>query len=525
MTKMRQLILSCAVGGLLALPHGSKLLAEDNRAAAHQMAQRIDELLETRWRSERVEPAADAGDAQFMRRVYLDLTGVVPTAAEARRFLVATDEDKRARLIEELLVSPAFATHLASRWRAIMLPNGFDAEQVNNAVGLQSWLREQFVNNMRYDRIVADFLVSEGGDEIGPALFYTSQELQPEKLAASTARIFLGLQIECAQCHAHPFDRWTQRDFWGYVAFFARLEQTQDMQRGGNVVRLVDVRAGEVTIPDTDLTVAPAYPAAQTVPDPEFGSRRMQLAIWMASRDNPYLAKAAVNRVWSQLFGRGIVEPVDDIGPHNPASHPDLLDELAEHFARSQFDLRQLYRTLANTRAYQRSSIGLDHASQRPELFAQMAVKPLTPEQLYDSLNQTLGRPLSTTQPGSRAASRLLDQQRLLFVSKMGTTTGSATEFQAGVPQALTLMNGLEMAMATDPAQGRLLAALEAPYLSDSQRVEAIFLATVSRFPTDEERSLFLEYVEAAGDRKSRRTALSDMLWALLNSSEFALNH
>ncbi len=241
------------------------------------------------------------------RRVaYLDLTGVIPRVSDARAFLSDERPDKRARLVDALLVSPGHATHMANTWRNIVLPSGgSDPEQLNAVVGLQNWFRGKFVENMRYDRIVSDFLVATAGDEAGPALFYTALELKPERVAADTSRIFLGLQISCAECHNHPFDKWTQQDFWGYAAFFARLERPAQ-NRGRQPFRLIDADKGEVKLPGSEEIVLPKYPGGTPVGE-DTGTRREQLSIWMASRDNPFLAKAAVNRVWAQLFGRGFV--------------------------------------------------------------------------------------------------------------------------------------------------------------------------------------------------------------------------
>jgi len=223
------------------------------------MAVRIDELLAERWQEAGMEPAAPATDEQFLRRVSLDLTGTIPRVSRVREFLDDEQPDRRQQLVAELLESPAHATHLANTWRHFMLPGGIDPEQLPSVVGLQQWLRGQLVENVRYDRVVADLLVARGGQSADPALFYTSVGLEPEKLATATARIFLGIQLDCAQCHDHPFDAWTQRDFWGYAAFFSRVGQANGSRRG-NTIRLVDRQQGEVTIPETEAVVLPVYP-------------------------------------------------------------------------------------------------------------------------------------------------------------------------------------------------------------------------------------------------------------------------
>jgi len=490
-----------------------------------EMVRQIDARLGDQMAAAKITPADVASDAEFLRRASLDLNGVIPRVADVREFLADPSPDKRSERIELLLASPRHATHLANSWRQFMLPSGLGLQQIQNVAGVQNWLRSQFSNNMRYDRVVSDFLVASGGGEVGPALYYTSLELKPEKLAASTSRIFLGLQIECAQCHPHPFDHWKQEDFWGYAAFFARLDQSQAMNNPGGQVSLIDLPSGEVTLPDTETVVAPKYLDGTEEPDRQGGSRRVQLAIWMASRDNPYLAQAAVNRVWSHMFGRGLVEPVDDLGPHNPPSHPRLMAELTDYFVEVGFDLRELYRTLALTDAYQRTSVQSSDVAPPAELFAVMAIKTMTSEQLYDCLNQTLMRSTGDRPAFLPGANGLFDPRRLAFAAKMNMRGSNATEFEAGILQALTMLNGFETSAATSVAQSSLLASLEAPWFTDEERVEVLLLATISRLPSDKERQAFLAHISSDTDPDKRQQAFSDILWALLNSAEFAMNH
>jgi hypothetical protein len=486
------------------------------------ISQRVDQLLAERWAKEGVKPAARSGDSEFVRRVHLDLVGVIPQVSDVRSFLADGDPAKRAKLIDRLLDSPRHATHMANTWRQIMLPGGGDFQQLQSVSGVQNWLRRQFSANVRYDRFVSDFLVASGGGSSGPALYYTSLELEPKRLAASTSRIFLGLQIECAECHDHPFDHWTQQDFWGYAAFFAQLDRSGAMNGPGQT-GLVDLDEGDVTLPDTETVVLPKYPAGRGADPSDGGTRRVQLAIWMASRDNPYLPRAAVNRVWAHLFGRGLVEPVDDLGEHNPPSHPLLMDHLVDFLIGNGFDTRALFRVLVNTDAYQLSS---EIADEPPagELFASMAVKTMTADQLYDCLARVLLRAESGTS-AVPAQFGGIDPRRIAFVSKMQMRGANATEFEAGVLQALTMLNGSQTAAMTDFERSGLLQALQAPWMTDAARVDNLFLAVVARFPAAEEREEFVEYVAEGGARGAQEHAISDLLWALLNSAEFQLNH
>ncbi len=494
-------------------------LAEPRTPA--EMTARVDELLRARWEAEGVQPVRPADDYEFLRRVYLDLTGVIPSVAEVREFVADPAPDKRTRIVRSLLRSPAHASHLATTWRRILLPRGFEPEQLDSAIGLEDWLRRQFLENLRYDNLVADFLVAQGDGSAGPALYYTSLEVKPEKLAASTASIFLGVQIQCAECHDHPFDRWTQRDFWGYAAFFAQLEKPGEVVNAS--FRLADLDRGEVMLPGQDEVVPPRFPGGDLAPQDDIGSRRSRLAIWLASRDNPYLARAAVNWVWAELFGRGLVHPMDDHGLHNPPSHPELLEELAEFFVDQGFDLRIMFEVLAGSAAYQLSS-DVGGSSPPPELFARRLPKTLHAEQFYDCLLRASRAPPNLELAGGMAANRLRDPQRMAFVARMQNgSSRDATEYESGLPQALMMMNGPFLTEAADPQRSGLLQALGAPFLTHEDQIETVYLAALARHPTPEERAACLEHLQAAGAESA--AALGDVLWTLLNSAEFCLNH
>lgn len=496
------------------------------------MAERIDELLEASWRAEGLEPAPPATDSEFLRRAHLDLTGVIPRVWEVREFLADSRPDKRVRLTERLLASPRYATHMATTWRHRMLPpDAAQPGQTTQLLGVQNWLRRHFAKNTRFDNVVADLLVATDGNELGPALYYQAQDLAPEKLAANTAELFLGMRLDCAQCHDHPYSRWTQDDFWGFAAFFARVRGPDENMPGATSYRLYDARSGEVRLPDTDEVIPPKYLGGRMADESEGGTRRLQLAIWMASRDNRYLPRATANWAWSHLFGRGIVEPVGDAGSHNPPSHPELLDELASYVTEIEFDLKELWRTLTRTRAYQLSSRPYDPENPPPpHLFAAMNVKPLTPEQLYDSFVQAAPPQRDATVEADMrarmmATTLVLDPRRTSFIRRADAGATDSREYSAGILQALMLMNGDVMAEVTADDASSLLGAADAPFLTDEDRINALFLATLSRFPDDEERTTCLQLLTSDESAGERSEILSDVLWSLLNSTEFAFNH
>ncbi|MCA9195976.1 MAG: DUF1549 domain-containing protein [Planctomycetales bacterium] len=472
-----------------------------------QMARRIDHLLEAGFEEKGVSQASLADDLEFLRRASLDLTGVVPRVSQVRAVMDSQQPLDRRQLIDQLLASPRHATHMANIYRDVLVPPVTDGTGIDNAAGLHQWLREQFVQNLRYDRLVSEFLSANGSEQDGPALFYRAQEAKPEKLASATAKAFLGLQIQCAECHDHPFDDWTQKDFWGYAAFFARLQTPSQMMTTS--FRIVDVDQGEVTLPNSKDVVSPKFPRGRMPESDERGTRRRQLAIWMGSRDNPFLADAAVNRVWSILFGTGLVNPIDDMGPHNPATYPKVLDELSAYFVDTGFNMQNLMRTLALTKAYQRTS-----RTDNPNApaFSSMAVKTLTRDQLYDSLARILSNDLDN--PAARQA----------FMVRMQQQLANQTQYRAGLQQALLLMNDQTLSLFTQDSQQGILASLQAPFFDEAQQLETLFLCSLGRPPTCEESENFLLHLKNQ-ETETADEALGDILWALLNSAEFQFNH
>jgi hypothetical protein len=418
---------------------------------------------------------------------------------------------------------------MATTWRNRILPLGENPERVREALGLQKWLRTRFADNQRYDRIVGGLLLASGENEFGPALYFQANDLAPEKLAGSAAKLFLGVDLDCAQCHDHPFADWSQRDFWGFAAFFARVKSADagNMDMRNASYRLVDLDRGDVTLPESDEVVPPRFPRGNVAMDDEYQTRRSQLVVWLTSRDNDFFARTAVNVAWEHLFGRPLVEAVD-LGDDD-SLRAQLLDELAAEFVESGFDLRQLWRTLATSRAYQLSSLHDDPDAARPELFARMLPKPLTPEQLYDSFlllapSARAAAPNEEAPPPDAALGLDEDPARIEFVRRMRTPPGDPTEFRAGTLQALMLMNGRLTDDATAHDRSSLLGAVSAPFMGDDERVDSLFLATLARAPDDDERQACLDELQACETPADRQRALGDMLWALVNTTEFAFN-
>jgi hypothetical protein len=511
-----------------------------------KLAGKIDAVLAASWRKAGVEPTSPADDAEFLRRVYLDLGGRIPSVSRVRAFLDDTRPDKRRRLVDELLDGPYYVYHFTKVWRALLLPEAENDFQSRFLVQpMESWVREHLKNNTPYDAVVRDLITSASAStgavfardgKPTPGAFYVAKDVRPENLGASTARLFLGIKIECAQCHNHPFAAWKREQFWSYAAFFSGLQAQRRGDFIQSVKELPDRR--ELTIPGTERVVHAAYPDGSQ-PDwkPKQSSRKV-LAEWMTRPDNPYFARAAANRLWAHFFGTGLADPVDEIvGGQTAPAHPELLDELAGQFAAHRFDQKFLMRAITAGRAYQLTSSASHKSQDDPRQFARMAVRGLTGEQLFDSLAEATG--FREERPAVQNNFINGSFARTQFLAKFGGPTERPADTQASILQALTLMNGKLIADATSLEKSELLAGvLDAPFFDTASRVETFYLATLSRMPRPREASRAREFIDAAlapdegsdpptgAEREKRyKHALADVFWALLNSGEFFLNH
>ena len=501
-----------------------------------ELATEIDGLIRRRLAAENVTAAPAADDAEFLRRVFLDLGRRIPPSTRVRRFLADRDPDKRRKVVDELLDSSLYVVHFSNVWRKALLPETQADPQTRVLVpAFEAWLRQKLTDDTSYSEMVREIVtvplaasrnpreIPGQADRPSPLAFYQAKQIKPENLAASTARTFLGIRIECAQCHDHPFDNWKQNDFWSFAAFFAGMER---QGRGGFLAAIREVAdRRKLKIPGTETSVGPVFlDGSRPLPTQTRGARQL-LADWMITVENSYFAKAAVNRLWSQMFGIGLVDPPDDFTADNPPSHPKLLDLLASEFASHNFDVRHILRSIVASDAYQRTSRQTDPSQQKPRLFSRMAVKGLSPEQIFDSLAQATGYvPVAvdrtSTGPGA------LDSVRSEFVDLFGDDSSRPTQQRTTILQALALMNGGLVSEATSLDRSRTLTAdVEFPALGTGDRVEALYLAALGRRPGAKRLAALVAYVDAGGVTKDPAAALADVFWALLNSSEFLLNH
>jgi hypothetical protein len=520
---------------LLAAAIGTPALAAD-KPDPLALSKRVDHHVAVKLATAGVKPAAAADDATFLRRTYLLLVGRIPLPSEVYAFLEDKDHGKRAKLVDRLLASPGYANHFATVWRGWLIPEAMTRFEVAALVpGFEAWLRKRLSENVAYDKIVTELLTTPlapprqanapfqpaGEDAIfgaqGPLAFYYAKDAKPENLASATAGLFLGVQLGCAQCHDHPFAKWSRDQFWGLAGFFAGVEKTQPNNDFGPLREVLDRR--ELAIPNTDQVVQATF-LDGTEPDWKPGvTARSTLATWITARNNQFFARATVNRVWWYVYGTGIVDPVDDFTDDHLPSHPALLDELAKAFVDSGFDLRFLLRAVLLSETYQRESTVGEPGQANPRLFARFPIQALSPEQLYDSLSVVAS---AGQEPGNMFLLNPGSPKRQFF--DKFAIVGGKPEAPTSILQALTLMNGDLVAQATDPQRSKPVAVVVGlPDLTDEERVEVLYVMALGRQPKPAELDRALKHVRAEPTNPKKRYA--DLLWALLNSAEFRTNH
>lgn len=535
-------------GEIPPLPPPDSALAD---AAAHRSSEAlvdtINQALRAYWAEHEVTPSPPADDAEWLRRVHLDLIGQIPSVDAVLTFLADQRPDKRARVVDDLLASPDFARHFSVVWSNLLI--GHASPREVNRPAFEKFLREQFHRNRPWSETVARLISAEGFEDEDGATNFLLAHLNNEAVPATavTARVLLCEQVQCTQCHHHPTSEWRQERFWELNAFFQQTEIVRHRRGEGtglmrDRLELVSLETGGPTyFEDRQARVSVAYPrfAGVDVDPSEQTNRRRELARLLCAGEEPQVARAFINRTWAKLFGCGFTTPVDDMGPHNPPVLPDLLDELTRRFVRAGYDVKLLLRWLCLSEAYGLSSRpAAGNAADRPELghpplFSRMYVKPLTAEQLFDSL-------LVATQ-ADRAGARYWDEveaRRRQWLEQFYTALDNdenAEEdgFQGSLAQTLVMMNGDLIRQATTPAPGTVLQQILARPVSDEEKIRLLSLAALSRYPTAEELSSLRRLIRQQVQARSRdvpapvalQESLRDLLWAYLNSTEFRSNH
>lgn len=603
---------------LLVLGTTSALLAGPEAPAAaaagrdwRPTAEALDAAFDAALSAAGVTPTGPSDDGEFLRRVQLDLTGRIPSAAEATAFLADRAPGKRERKVEELLASEEYSTFWSHWWYRVLtgLTPGASMQR-GQATGVgtllrgpandtfQAWLLEQVRANRPYDAFVRDLLTATGQtNRNGATGFYARWEGKPNELAGAVSKTFLGVKIQCAQCHDHMYEpTWKQEDFRGMASFFvltvprpvpeyqqayrevekareARIKEREDrgepamegertpgrLQREGaaealgmtpaqvreafanrNVMDIIDLDPRLLNLPprrpDNEQAVERAALARITpkawmgpaLPDLPGLSRRQMLARWVTSPTNPYFATAIANRLVGHLFGRGLVNPIDDFTSVNPPSHPEVLERLASDLKAHGYDLKRLLRILVNTRAYQRTSRWEGSPEPDPQLFARGPVKSLSSEQMFESLMEAVGgdallEAASRRVRGSPLAGRARDLGFAAFSFVFEDDEGAeADEFAGNIPQGLFLLNGRLIQGALSSLPGTTVTRVLAAHEADKDRLDAFYLAAYARTPAPDERRMALDFVRRS---KDERAGWQDLFWVLLNSAEFMSNH
>lgn len=496
------------------------------------MAARIDQVIAARWAEKGVKPAPLATDAELFRRMSLDINGRIPTIADLKDFCDDHRPNKHRIWIERLFAKKAtedplvndpglYVTHFTNYWRTLLFSQTTN-QQFFVAGQLDPWLRRHLIQNTPYDVMVRELLTTQQG-----LSFFQANEFKVENIASNTSRLFLGVKLECAQCHDdRSGGSWTRVQFWEYAAFFANFQANGRNQFNGQIPSATGPT--KIKIPDDkhNRVVEAKFLDGLNPIWAEKVTPQALLADWMTTGSNPYFARAAVNRMWYYFMGTGLVDPVDTMAvEENPPSHPEILDELAYQFAAHKFDLKYLMRVITSTQAYRLTSIKSDDSQDDPRLFARMAVRGLSPEQLFDSVQLATGWIDRSPVNMNRGFGLPGNSPRAQFIGKFANNKDKRTETQTSILQALYLMNGQWMADAVEKGTCLQTIASAGPHVPMTRRIEELYIITVSRKPKPEEMERMLRYVENASPGVEPKKSLADIFWALLNSAEFILNH
>jgi hypothetical protein len=509
----------------------------------------VDAALRDAWKAAGVTPAPRADDATFLRRVYVDIVGMVPPPDVTAKFIADASPDKRKKLVDDLLASPAYAEHWMNYWDDVLMGRENKGPVVDR-LAFRYWLRARFEANAPWDRMVRDLVAAKGQNSVGGpkgkgpglamqvplgstlekedlddlakvngAVNWTLRfEQAPQDLAGNASRVFLGVQIQCAQCHDHKTEKWKQDDFRKFAAgfLFHKVDPIEDKTKQ---IRRVELHDAPRVVPrfakNPELgPVGTMKPTALDGTDLSKGDgTRQALAEWITAKQNPWFAKAFVNRMWGHFLGRGFVDPVDDIRPSNPATMPELLDKLAVDFAAHDFDIKYLVREITATEAYQLSAAKTEAGSD-PEnkLWARFHLVPLGPEELLNALIGVTGV-------------KKLEQQRMQLVRQYAflfevDETDDTPDYSGTVSQALALLNGSLTAQGAKALPASALSGVLAMSGGDAEKIDALSVRVLARPATDAERDKWVAYVKKGGKK-----GYEDVLWAMLNSSEFVFNH
>ncbi|QDT26348.1 DUF1549 and DUF1553 domain-containing protein [Gimesia panareensis] len=492
-------------------------------------------------------PSERCDDSTFLRRVTLDITGRIPTLEQTKAFLADQRPDKRARKIDELLNSPGYADLFASKWAGILRNKaGGNLEQVaRETFGFHAWIRTSLAMNKPYNEFVTELVTARGKPGTNPAVSWYRAVKDPKDQMADIAQVFLGVRIQCAQCHHHPYEKWSQDDFYGFQAFFNTLGRKEVYKLPEDDIvyhkRIVAVAKNPNT--DQELKPTPLDGAALEIPaerDP-----RIDLANWITDPQNPFFAKMLVNRYWKHFFGRGLVEPEDDIRITNPATHPELLNQLADSFVKSNYDLKAICRTICNSRTYQLSSFPNQYNQNDEQNYARYYPRRLPAEMMLDAMNDVAGaRNNFNHQPVGIRAVALPDDSanvesfflRVFGRPQMDTACECERTANADLAQSLHLINSDTMQQILSASDGQAVQLAREKTKDDQTHIKELYLHAFSRLPTQNELETGLNHLQKKRNQskadpkklsleQAEKQAYEDIIWVMINTKEFLFNH
>jgi hypothetical protein len=488
----------------------------------------IDKLVDAKLQRLKIQPSPAIDDATFLRRVSLDLTGKIPSPEAVKAFVADASPQKRSKLIDKLIASPAYVDHWTVKW-GDLLQSSRKYLGDKGVYAFRQWLRDSIASNKPYDKMARELLTSRGSSYDDPAANFFRVTRDAKPTMEKTTQVFLGVRMVCAQCHDHPFEKWTQNQYYQMAAFFSAVGLRAGYEVGEEIV--FDQRSDyEMKHPKDGRPVKPEFlvASAGAIPVPDDQRRRDALAQWLTTKENPFFAKAIANRVWSYFLGKGIIDPVDDIRASNPPTNAALLDALTKDVVDHGFDLQHLMRTIVNSRVYQTSIETNDWNATDRDNFSHAFPRRLSAEQLMDAVADAAGaRPNFPEAPEDTSASQVVDPHigKDGFLDVFGRPLReSACECERrtdfSLPQALNLVNGRTISDAVADPKGRI-AKLVLSGKSDAAMVEELYLASLGRPASAEERDRGVKYL-SGGPRALRA---QDLLWALVNSKGFLYIH
>ena len=491
----------------------------------------IDPFVFQALRELNLVPSGPCTDGEFARRSALDVCGVLPTPAEVAALEADTRADKRARWVDRLVDRPEYADLFAAKWGAILRnQRSFGAISQPGTFAFHDWVRQSLAENKPYDRFAAEIVAAVGDATFHPPVVWYRQVKGLEEQVDDTAQLFLGLRLQCARCHQHPYERWGPGDYYGFAAFFSRIGRKPGLDPITPSLFLLP--EGSAEDPNTLERHAPRFlgGAAWTDPDPRHDPRQA-LVDWMRRPDNPYFARALVNRYWKHFFGRGLVEPEDDLRTSNPPTHPELLDALAEDFIGHGFDLKHLVRTIASSRAYDRSSLPVASEPDDRQHYARFAPRRLPAEVLLDAIGTVTGvrEPFAGLPRSFRATQLPDDGFASAFLEVFGRPRRESVcecerRTEANLAQSLLLLNSATIQRTLQAVGGRIDRWMSDPG-PDAAKVEELYRVACSRAPNDEERAVCLGHLARCRVEGRLRQGYEDLVWTLINTKEFLFTH